>query len=563
MFSRFKKFLFSGVFIIAFFTVLSKITGLINLMLLSSRFAISDVADAYLASFRIPDFIFNTLVLGALSVAFIPVFLEYYYRSNKTQSPDTPEDAEPDFSQESELGLESTNLGFIGEVTGFFRRTRDKIFSNKQGTILDSQKQEHWLIANSIFNFLFLSLALFCLILFFLTPYLIPKLVSGFDPTKQSLTITYTRIILFSTIIFGISNVIGGILQSFRKFLLFALAPVLYNVGKILGILLLVPIFGSSGLAWGVILGAILHLLIQVPGVIKAGFRWQPVLQIFHPGVKKIVKLVLPRTVGLAATQINQVINTYLASHLAAGSVAVFYYAYDLQSIPVSVFGVSFAVAAYPVISKFFVQGEEKEFIQKVQKTAGRILFLVLPVSLFMILMRAQIIRLILGTGIFDWRATILTLQTFAAFAVSLFAQCLLPLLSRVFFARHNTKTPVIIGILSVGVNIIAAFIFSKIFGIWGIALAFSLASIFNLALLLIKLQFKLRIRKLINKQIINQVLTFILLSIIAGWVVYGMLNLMAQMVGTSTYAGVLLQAGLSGIVGAGVYLGLAKVIKV
>jgi len=214
-----------GAIIIATASVTSKLLGLIRDRLLATKFGAGDELDIYYAAFRIPDFVFNILVLGALSAAFIPIFIEYIQRAKEDST----------------------------------------------------KKKEVWYLANSLLNILLLGLLIFGILLFILASQLVPLIAPGFDSDKQSTVVEMTRIMLVSIIFFGISNVITGMLNSFKRYINFAFAPVLYNVGIIFGIVSLVPKYGIHGLAYGVVLGSFLHLIVQIPGLLKIGYRYQSV----------------------------------------------------------------------------------------------------------------------------------------------------------------------------------------------------------------------------------------------------------------------------------------------
>ncbi len=552
--SQRKQLILKGVIIIAFFSLLSKISGLVRVMLLSSRYATGDVADAYLTSFRLPDLIFNTLVLGALSSAFIPIFLEYF---DKQKNPDA--DVETDAL---EVGLESSEASMASPNVGFAAGVSE-LWSGAQKKWYQYAHQEHtdkWALANTVLNLVVLVLIIFSVLFFVFAPELVRLMVPHFSGEKQAMTIEMTRIMLFSTVLFGVSNVMGGMLQSFQRFFWFSLAPVLYNAGIIIGILWLAPIFGPLGLAYGVVLGAFLHMIIQIPPVLKVGFCWRPVFKIKHNGVKRILLLMVPRTAGLAAIQVNQVINTFLASSLSAGSVSALYYADSLQSLPVSIFGVSLAIAAFPVLGSAFNNKDESAFAEIFSENFRKILFIMIPVSLFMILLRAQIVRLVLGTGSFGWGATRSTLEVFGFFALSLFAQGTVPLLARAFYARHDTLTPLISSAVSVVLNIVLAFVLVPRMGLIGLALAFSIASLCNMTILWTILRY--RLPDLHTMESLLSVIKISVASLASGFAVYGMLRVAEHLFNNKRYFGLLGQTAVSAFVGIVLYCVIVVVWK-
>ena len=491
-----------GAIIIAVFSVISKLLGLIRNRLLASNFGAGDILDTYFAAFKIPDLIFNILILGALSASFIPIFVDYWSKN----------------------------------------------------------KEETWRMTSSVLNILLISLIIISAVLFFIAPQLMKVIAPGFETAKQVETANLTRIMLISVIFFTLSNIVSGVLNSFRRWLTYSLAPVFYNLGIIFGIIYLAPELGATGLAWGVVIGSLLHFLVQLPTAYRLGFCFRMVIDWKHPGVKKIFKLMIPRTLGLAVTQINQLVIVIIASTLLAGSVAVFNFANDLQSFPISIFGVSLAIAAFPVFSQAFSENDSAKFTKNFSKTFRRILFLIIPTSVIVLLLRAQLVRLILGTGQFDWTDTVLTARTFGFFAISLFAQSLIPLLARSFYARQDTKTPVIIGLVSMIINIGLAYTLSQVLGIAGLGLAFSIASIINMLLLFSVL--RRRLGNLGDKQIIKSSLKIILISLAMAGVIQWLKYLVAPLVDMQTFIGVAWQTLVAGLGGVLIYLMLSLFFK-
>jgi len=495
-----------GAIVIAIFSILAKLLGLVRDRLLASTFGVGDILDAYYAAFKLPDLIFNTLVLGALAAAFIPIFISLKQKDNNN-----------------------------GEFN-------------------------HWQLSSAVMNIIFIAMVILGAIVFVGANKLVSLIAPGFSGEKLMLTIQLTRVMLLSILLFGVSNVLSGILQSLKKFTMFALAAVMYNLGIIFGIVCLVKTLGPIGLAWGVVVGAGLHLLIQLPAVIKAGFKWQPVLGLRHKAVQQIGKLMLPRTLGLAAGQINQVVITIIASTLISGSLAVFNLAFNLQSVPIGIFAVSLAITAFPAMSESFSQQDKGKFLERFSITVRRILWLVIPMSIFMIALRAQIVRLVLGAGQFDWQDTVLTANALGVFAISLFAQGLIPLLARAFYAFQNTKIPVIISLISVSVNIVGSIILAPKFGVIGLVIAFTVASIIQVVLLLVVLRQK--IGHLDEKKIVLSAIKIITATIGAVICLQVTKYIVGNAVDMQTFIGVLTQFVTAGVVGSLVYFILSWVLR-
>jgi len=446
--------------------------------------------DIYYAAFRIPDLIFNLIVLGALSAGFIPVFSSLIKNRNS---------------------------------------------DNKNG---QKENQEAWQLASNVANFLLLSLAALSLVGIIFAPQLVKIIAPGFGASEQLATVTLTRIMFLSPIFLGLSGVLGGILQSFKKFFIYSLVPIFYNVGIIIGALYFVDIFGIAGLAWGVVLGAALHFLIQLPAVYGLGFKYFLILTWQNEKLRKIGKMMIPRTMGLAISQINLVVITIIASTLPSGSLTAFNFANNLQSFPVGIFGISFAIAAFPSLAE---NAHNKEKMAKhFSSTMRQILFFIIPATILIIALRAQIVRVILGTGNFDWRATLMTMDALGFFTLSIFAQATIPLVTRVFYALHNSRTPFYFGLISIAVNIILSFYLGKLMGVAGLALAFSIANILNLILLSLWLYVK--VGTLDFNKILFSSLKFIAAAIAAGITAQVMKVVVWPYIDMTKFSGVLTQ---------------------
>lgn len=500
--------------LVGVFSMISRLLGILRDRILAGEFGAGEVLDAYYTAFRIPDLLYNLLILGALSAGFIPVFSALIKKMKKADDDSYPYQEE--------------------------------------------KNKEAWDLVSNILNILIIILSFFSILGFIFSPQLIKIIAPGFSPEMQSITTTLTRIMFLSPLFLGISSLLGGVLQSFRNFLIFSLSPIFYNVGIILGALFLVPVLGISGLAWGVVIGAFMHMAIQIPPVWISGFRWRAFINFKDKNFLKIAKMMVPRTLSLAISQINLVVVTIIASTLAAGSLAVFNFANNLQSFPIGVFGISFAVAAFPTLSASAFN--EKKLVDNFSYTLRRILFFIIPSTVLLITLRAQIIRVILGTGEFSWRDTVLTINSLGFFALSLFAQASTPLLTRVFYARQNSKTPFLIGLIIVVINIFLSLFLGKRMGVAGLALAFSLSSILNFMLLWLRLYFEMG--DLDQKNIIISVLKFSFAALVAGFFIQAGKVLIWPFIDMSTFWGVLSQGLVAGLLGLGVYFLLTYLLK-
>jgi len=434
-FNNKSKTIAAAAFILGAASLVSRLLGLIRDRILAGQFGAGDELDIYYAAFRIPDLVYSLLVFGVISAGFIPVFISY----------------------------------------------------------LQKDKEKSWYLANSILNLMTVSLIAICFIFVIFTPWLMKLVAPGFDSEKLSLSIQLTRIMFLSPLFLGLSAVFGGILQSFKRFLVYSLGPIMYNLGIIFGVLFLVKYFGILGLAYGVVLGAFMHMLIQIPSAYLCGFRWRPIFDFKFEGVQRIFKVMPARVLNLALSQINFWVMTIFASFLTIGSIAVYNLAFNIWSLPLGIFGVSFVLAVFPKLSETAQKKDMRNFVKTFFHTARRILFYTLPSAALFIILGKPIVQIILGTGSFNIDDIVLTYQTLSYFSIGLFAEALILLLLRGFFALEDTKTPFILGLLATIVRLYIAWIFSQSMGVPGLALGFSIGSIVYFILLSIALGRKIR----------------------------------------------------------------------
>lgn len=488
-------------------SLVSRFLGFIRDRVLAGQFGAGDTLDIYYAAFRIPDLIFNLLILGALSAGFIPLFMQ-----------------------------------------------------TRMQTKTDDQRSEGWRLANNLINIMGVVLILTCGLFIIFSSKIVPLITPGFNGEKLSLTIKLTQIMMLSPILLGFSNILGSILQSFKRFFIYSLAPIVYNLGIIIGALIFVKWWDVYGLAFGVVLGAFFHLLVQLPTTCHLGWRYKWVFDVTHEGVKKISKLMIPRTLALAVSQINLVVITIIATTLASGSLAVFNLANNLQYFPIGIIGISYAVAAFPLFSEFASQGKREEMVKSFSHTVRQILFFIIPVTVLFLVLRAQIVRVVLGSGKFDWEDTILTSDALAFFALSLFAQALIPLLARFFYALQDTKTPFIIGLVSAAVNVIAALFLARTVGAAGLALAFSIANLVNFCLLWICL--RMRFGSLDEGNILDSTLKISVASLLMALTCQAMKFIIEPFVNMQTFLGIFEQGVGAGLAGLGVFVMVGVILK-
>lgn len=508
IFNNYTESVTGSALILGLTSLASRFLGFIRDRVLAHYFGAGDVVDAYYAAFKIPDLTYNLIILGAFSAGFIPIFTKLFKREE-----------------------------------------------------LKNKKNEAWKLVNNSINILGIFLIILTVFLIATAPLLVPLVAPGFSGEKLDLTIKMTRVMLLSPLLLGLSTVVGAVLQSIKNFFIYSLSPMMYNIGIIIGATILVPWLGPLGLAWGVILGAVLHLLIQLPSLFQAGYSYFWLANFKDRNFLTVIKLIIPRTLGLAAGQINTVVMTIFASTLTVGSVAIYNYAFNLQSLPLGIIGVSFAVAAFPTLSELANKNDKEKMIETISSTTKQIIFFTIPLMVLFLMLRAQIVRVVLGTGAFDWDATIRTADTLAFFTLSLFAQSLIPLLARSFYALEDTATPLILGLISVGVNIIAAFKLIKgTLGVEGLALSVSLGNLINFILLWVFL--RLRLKNLDEQNILPSIYKISVAAILMGVTVQGLKQVAAWVVNTHTFWGIFGQGLFAGLGGLIIYFLISFILK-
>ncbi len=420
--------------------VLSNVIGLLRQILVSRVFGTTQQLDAFYAAATFPDLLFNLLAGGALGSAFIPTF------------------------------------------TGFLTR---------------NDREDAWKLASSITNLVILVLSLVSSLAVYLAPTLVRHVIFVFkpdlDPALVALTVDLLRIILIAPTIFAVSGLVMGILNAHQKFWMPALAPAFNWIGWILSIFFLVPVLGIRGLAWGYVLGALMHLCVQLPGLLKLEkLEYHFTFGLENPAVREVGRLMAPRLLGVAAVQINFVINAMIASGQAEGSLSAINVARMVMTMPLFVIAQAIATAALPTFSAQVARGEREEMRLSLAATLRGVLLLSIPASLGLILLRQPVTALLFERGQFDARSTSMVSWALLWFSAGLVGHSLVEILSRAFYALHDTKTPVAIGLAAMGLNAVFSFGFAALFGFWGwmphggLALANSLATALETVMLII-----------------------------------------------------------------------------
>ncbi len=398
-------------FLLGFFAVLSQILALVRDRMFAHNFGADRALDLYYAAFRIPDFIFVSLGSVVSMSVLIPFLINR----------------------------------------------------------IEKGEGEARLFINTVFTYFVVAMLVVAGCVFFLMPVLVPAIFQGFSSSELEVLVTMSRIMLISPFLLGISNLFGTLTQVHNRFVVYALSPILYNAGIILGILFLYPVHGLYGLAYGVGFGALLHLAIQVPFVYKSGLFPQFVYRPSFSLIKTVASTSLPRTFALSANHVALFALVVIATFLPAGSIAVFNFSFNLQSVPLTIVGVSYSLAAFPTLSRLFSLQKTKEFFERIVTSARHIIFWIVPFAVMFIVLRAHIIRVILGSGSFDWDDTRLTAATLALFSVSLVFQALTLLFVRGFYAMGDTRRPFIFSVIGATSVIAMSILLLKVFEAGGI----------------------------------------------------------------------------------------------
>jgi putative peptidoglycan lipid II flippase len=480
----------------------SRILGLIRDRLLSARFAPEELG-VYFAAFRLPNFLFELLVTGALTSAFIPVFTRY---------------------------------------------------------LAQNKERDGWHMASVLINISIAILGVVSIPILIWTNELSRWLAPGFTTEQIAVMTSFTRImIVFQVFPLLVGNFFTGILQSYNLFFVPAIAPVIYNFGIIIGVLVWSSTLGLYAPVVGVGIGAVLFMMIQIPLLRRIGYRHKLAFDRDNPGVQEVGKLIGPRAFGLAVSQIDTTVDLMLSTLLGARMVTIFNFAQHLQQLPVGLFGATVAQAVLPTLSMASVNDDKEKFKTSVISAIHQILFFVLPSSVFFIVLRIPIVRLVFGAERFDWEATVLTGMTLSMFSISLFAQSLIHVLARGFYALYDTRTPVIVSIISITINTIASVIFIQHMhlSVWSLGLSTSIASIVNAIILFFLLD--RRVQGFPKRKLFLSPFKMVVASVITGIAVFVPLKLLDQLVfDTTRTLGLLLLTGTAGGVGLLVYVAIS-----
>lgn len=412
--------------LIAITSFFSYAIGLVRDRIIAVNFGTSTATDTYNASFIIPDLLFNLFIAGALTAAFLPIFTEY----------------------------------------------------------LIKDKEEAYKIANTMLTGALIVISTLAFIAFLYMDKIVPTIYSTATPEMQENIITMTRLMLPSAILFAISNTLGNILMSYKHFVAYAISPILYNLGIICGVIFFEGEFGIYSAAIGVLIGAIFHALIRIIDITATDYSYRPQLNYKHPAFKKIIRLMIPKSISLIAWQTNLYIFAIVGIRLMEGGLAAFHFARNIQSFAVSLFGIAFATAVFPFLSTAVSENDGKKYTDHMQKTMQRILFFSIPAMIGIMVLSNEFVSLILSGGEFNENSIKLTSLILFFFALSIPFEGLSHILARGFYAHKNTMTPMLINVTSMTYIAAITIFVAPQYGIQWFSIGFSTGFMIYIALM-------------------------------------------------------------------------------
>ena len=413
-------------------TFLSRILGLVREQVFAYLFGAGFATDAFIAAFRIPNLLRDLFAEGALSSAFIPVFTDHLHNQGKERA---------------------------------------------------------WELANRVLNLLVVAVSVIVLLGIIFSPYIVRIIAPGFgeEAGKQQLTASLSRIMFPFLLLVALAALAMGILNTFRRFGIPALAPTMFNLGMIAGGVFLSPLFNPPiiGMALGVLLGGFGQVAIQIPSLRRIGFKYRFGINLRDPGVRRILLLMAPATLGLASTQVNIFVNTLIASFLPQGSVSYLNYSFRLMQFPIGVFGVAVATVTFPIVSAYAAKKQMGELVGTFTSSLKLVFFLSIPSAVFLAVAAQLVISVLFQHGRFNFADTVATSQALMFYCIGLFAYSSVRLTASTFYSLGDTKTPVKTSAVAVGVNVGLNLLLMRPLGFRGLALAASVAAMTNLFLLL------------------------------------------------------------------------------
>ena len=504
--------------------VTSRLLGLVREMVIYNQFGTSRALDAYRAAFNVPDLIFELVAGGALAAALIPTFTAY---------------------------------------------------------LAKGRQDEAWHLASAVMTIACIAATAVAAVVFVLAPWIVPLIVPGFEPAAQALTVQLVRLMLLAPILAVLSGIAAGVLNSHQRFTLPALSPVVYNLAIIAGALWLAPRWGVRGLAVSVVAGAALHFGIQVPGLARLGLVYRPSLDWRHPGVRQVGRLLGPRLAGLAVARLNFFVNTILASVLAVGSLAALNLAWQLNLLPWSIVAMTIATAVFPTLAEQAAQARNAELRATLAGALRVTLFLAIPASVGLLVLRVPLVQLLFQRGEFTAISTAMTAWALLFYALGLGGIATTEIVTRGFYALHDTRTPVLVAAVAVATNILLSLLFVWLFGalelgpqaavatgglrnnvglLGGLALANTIANALEAVALLVFI--RRRLGGLDDRRLLRSLGRVLLASLAMGLAVGGFLALAAGRLDLAHLSGRLALVGGGVAVGLLAYLGATLLLR-
>ena len=518
MVKRVFKFMYSEIrglhqaaYILALFAFGSQLLALVRDRMLAHNFGAGNELDLYYTAFKIPDLMF-ALFASVLSVY---VLLPFVTKARETEGA-------------------ASGANILGQM----------------------------------FTVFLIAYTLVATLLFIFAPYVVKVIFPGLVSDSETL-VTLMRILLLQPLFLGISSLFGVVTQLSQRFVLYAISPLIYNFGIIFGIAVLYPWFGLVGLVGGVVIGALGHMLVQLPLILKSELSFGLVRRFDFSLLSSILFVAIPRAITLSIHQLVLLVLISMATLMTAGSVSIFQFAYNLQSVPLVIIGMSYSVAAFPVLANLFVQNKQDIFNLHVYTALRHIIFWSFPIIALIIVLRAQIVRVVLGSGAFDWNDTRLTAAMLALFTIALTAQSFMLLLVRAFYAGGNTRLPLIIALIGASTAVTSAYVFLNYFNnsvvfrttleslfrlegasgteVFVLALAFVTGVLLEMIILIVVATAMFGIKwEGVGRRLIEATAA----AVVAGTSAYGTLIFVVDGVNQETFIGILLQGGVAGIVG-------------
>lgn len=483
--------------------MISRVLGYVREVALTTKFDASAATDAYIAAFTIPDLLYNLLVGGALSAAFIPVF------------------------------------------SGYLAQNREK---------------EAWHVASTVINLVLVIMAVGITLGMIFTKELIPLVAYKFQGANLELTVKLTRIMFPAFIVLSLNGLMMGILNSYENFRAPAIGAIVYNLGIIVFGLWLAPRFHIAAFAIGVVAGHIGNFLVQMPALWKKGLGYRPVIDLSHPGVRKIFILMLPAVISLSANQINLIINQNLASGLAEGSITALRMANRLMWLPLGVFAGSIAVAIFPTMTTQVARGEMREFKKTFSMGLRSIFLITIPAGAGLIFLSVPIVRLLFEHGEFGPDATAKTAYALVFYGIGLFAQSAIWVIARAFYSLHDTLQPVLVAVLAIAINYVLNLALIGPMQEGGLALAYSVSGILNMLILLYLLRRKIGL--IGARSLIKSFALITVAACIMGAASYGVAAYVESYLDIAHNLNRVIQVGLAVIVGLLVYVGMIFIFR-